>query len=125
MSDLIQRLTAAAALYEDAVLGRHTELRLAHENSESKLVELKEHLRSRPPAEDLGIGVLAVAGSLARREASSLSDIDLIVTTVAEPEEASTSAIVAWRTKLCEERGSEHDPRRASVRRDYGRDDPR
>ena len=49
MSDLIQRLTAAAALYEDAVLGRHTELRLAHENSESKLVELKEHLRSRRP----------------------------------------------------------------------------
>jgi predicted nucleotidyltransferase len=105
LSDLIQRIESAAALYEGAVLARHTELGLAHHNSEKKLTEVQEHLRNHPPAAALGMDVLAVAGSLARLEASSLSDIDLIITTTSEPDDAAATAIVEWRKELCEALG--------------------
>lgn len=98
--DIIERLTDAAALYEQAVLGRHKQLRVAHDESEKMLDRVREDLAANPPPAALGIGVLAVAGSLARREASSLSDIDLIITIEQEDHDA-TDAIIQWREALC------------------------
>lgn len=105
MSDLIARLNAAADLYDNAVLARHAELRVAQDNSEATLAKIRQHLLDVPPAPDLGIDVLAVAGSLARREASSLSDIDLIITTTEQTNDAGADAIVKWREELCEALG--------------------
>jgi predicted nucleotidyltransferase len=104
-NSITARIEAAASLYEESVLKRHTELRQAQTNSEQKLAELRSRFERMPPPEELGIHGLAVAGSLARREASELSDIDLIITTHSDSDEASVAAIKAWRNDFCHEHG--------------------
>lgn len=99
--DIMASLQAAADQYEASVLQRHRELRTAEDNSVQKLELIKQHLRENPPPLELGIDVLAVAGSLARREASGLSDIDLIITTKEETDASGTQAIIQWRRELC------------------------
>lgn len=99
--DIIERVETAAAEYEATVLKKHAALKAVHENSEAKLVEVRRHLEATPPAQDLGISVLAVAGSLARREASSLSDLDLIITTHSPQDHEAHAPIHEWRRELC------------------------
>ena len=99
--DLLTRIKSAAAKYDQDVLPKNPALREAETHSAQELQRIKSWIGANPPPPT--VHTLATAGSLARREASGASDIDLIVITHDQPTPEEGAVISAWRTKLCEE----------------------
>lgn len=100
-SVILSRITEIEERYDADVLARHGALRDAYDHSIEKLEAVREALRSDPPPRE--VLTLAVAGSLARREAASISDLDLIiVTSPPRSGEIDVEAIKAWRNDFCD-----------------------
>lgn len=89
--------------YNRDVLQRHAALNRAHDHSIETLEMVRTRIRETPPGTE--VHTLAIAGSLARMEASDQSDLDLIMT-LHPPSSDGTShdhaPIMTWRDKLCE-----------------------
>jgi hypothetical protein len=115
LSDIVSSIENAVAKYDDVVLTRNMALKKASDFSDEKISELRAHIAQSPPPAEPSIHSLAVAGSLARREASSLSDLDLIVSTVSMHDDLSVEykqSIDNWRFGLCDNFKMErHNPK--------------
>lgn len=101
-SDIATKIKMAQSLYREEVLARFPAIKSANDHSVESLDRIRAHLAQNPPNLDLGVEVLAVAGSLARLEASCNSDIDLIVATDPELSVANLDEdLISWRDSLC------------------------
>lgn len=90
--------------YPRDVLDRHAALKTAHEFSRRTLDTVRERIRTGPPG--TAVHTVAIAGSLARLEASDQSDLDLIISLhPSGPGEAAPDPqpIMEWRDSLCDE----------------------
>lgn len=90
--------------FDRDVLGRHAAIKTAQVHSEEMLEKVRAWIREHPPS--TAVHTLAIAGSLARLEASDQSDLDLIITL--HPPGAGKAPIgdepiMAWRNTLCDE----------------------
>ncbi len=101
--DLLARIKDADDSYQSDVLSKNLALGNAESFSKQMLDKIRDKIReqTRPGC----IHALAMAGSLARHEASSQSDLDLIVTTKFEVSEKSEEfcQLTKWRDRLCED----------------------
>lgn len=107
-SVILSKIAEIDERYERDVLDRHSALKIAHDHSKTTIDAVREHIRANPPSKD--VHTLAIAGSLARLEASDLSDLDLIISLhpPAEGESApDPQPIMDWRDKLCADLGLE------------------
>ena len=96
--------------YPEEVLSRHEALRTANDFSENLIAKVRAEIAAAPPPTHCNVHVLATAGSLARREASEQSDLDLMMTThpVAEgQEEPDVEDLKGWRDAMCDRMGIE------------------
>lgn len=88
--------------YAQDVLERHSALKTAHYFSKATIDTIRARIRAQPPG--TAVHTLAIAGSLARMEASDQSDLDLIIS-LHPPGEGEDrpdpNPIMVWRDKLC------------------------
>lgn len=95
-SEILARLDRARADYEAEVLVRYRALKTADDYSHTRIDAIRDAVTASPPPAECQ--VLAVAGSLARLEASEASDLDLIMTMSPDSD---ADAVMAWRDALC------------------------
>lgn len=100
-STIVSRIADAEAAYGSTVTNRYRALHDAEEFSTEQIKKVREELAANPPPASLGVHALATAGSLARLEASSLSDLDMIIVTDAQSEGETSKEIATWRDALC------------------------
>lgn len=111
-SAIVSRILEAKDAFDELVLGRYGAIKRAEEFSAKKIDEIRSQVLVAPPPLDTGIHLLAVAGSLARKEASEASDLDLIVVTADKTNDTAHAVIEKWRSELCETLALEkHNPR--------------
>jgi predicted nucleotidyltransferase len=104
------------AVGDEAILARiedaSNQYEVEHTNFESiasarnfslgQLEHIRLSLKREPPPEELQIDTLAVAGSLARLEASAVSDLDMIIVTRQPSDTAKVQSIIDWRDQFCD-----------------------
>lgn len=102
--DLLAQIDEIEARYDGEVLkARNAAIEANEEFSRGKLVQARTHIDLNPPPTGLSVRVLAVAGSLARLDASAASDLDLITTIEADTvPDAAHADFLTWRAKLCD-----------------------
>ncbi|MDE7539854.1 hypothetical protein [Gluconobacter sphaericus] len=88
-------------LFKEQVIDRHQALKAARDYSDRRISDIRQVIKNASHSDNLGIHSLAVAGSLARREASEVSDLDLIITTISSKPSPDTDILV-WRDELCD-----------------------
>lgn len=112
-STIVSRILDAEEGYDASVLSRYNAIRRAEEFSEAKLGEIRSWVLQAPPPEEVSVHLLAAAGSLARKEASPASDLDLIIVTEKDlVEEGPRESLKEWRANLCKSLGLDsHNPR--------------
>lgn len=111
-SAILSEIAEAESLYAEAVTGRYTAIRTGEQYSTAKIDEIRAYVSQNPPPSDADIHFLAAAGSLARKEASKVSDVDLIVVTNDELTESAQDSLDRWRRDLCSALNLEqHNPR--------------
>ena len=76
---MLNEFKDAALSFDDEVLRKNKAIKDAEEFSKEKLESIRTEVRANPPSEECSVLTLAVAGSLARLEASSMSDLDLLM----------------------------------------------
>ena len=106
-SDILIRLSDADAGYLEAV-AKFPSILAARAHSLESLERIRVHLSKTPPPPESDIDMLAVAGSLARLEASTNSDLDLImVTSGVCASQGGAGPAGLWRDQLCTDLGLE------------------
>jgi hypothetical protein len=94
----LESIAEADARYAKQVLAKNAALRDAEAFSLEKLNLLREVIARDPPP---NVHVLVTAGSMARREASAQSDLDLIITTDLSRHSVDEALVCEWRSSLC------------------------
>lgn len=93
-------LEAIEGRYDESVLSRYAALAAAEFFSKTTIENTRAAIANSPPP--AAIKILAAAGSLARKEASEQSDLDLIMVT-ADDVEVDEAELAAWRDQLCDD----------------------
>jgi predicted nucleotidyltransferase len=112
-STILSRIADAAAEYDGLILTRYSALARAETFSVAQMERIRAHITENPPPASSQVHIMAVAGSLARNEASPESDLDLIlITQPAETVALPDEKLVRWRTTLCDALSiKRHNPR--------------
>jgi predicted nucleotidyltransferase len=112
---ILDRIREAEAEYQSEVLNRYTAINDAETFSTHKIEEIRAAVTNMPPPDVAGVHSLAAAGSLARKEASGASDLDLIVVLKGEREGLTApdaEKLLEWRRELSRTVSLEsHNPR--------------
>lgn len=93
-------------------LTRFESIANARDFSLSQLENIRLSLKREPPPDELQIDTLAVAGSLARLEASAISDLDMIIVTRQPSDIAKVQSIIDWRDQFCDSMAIERPNRK-------------
>lgn len=101
LQSVLSDLGAAAQNYVGG-LGNFPAISRTREHSLESLTQIRAYFAANPPPPESKVSTLAVAGSLARLEASALSDLDLIVATESPIANGALGALTHWRDTSCE-----------------------
>lgn len=99
--DILARIEAASGQYEGEA-AKFSAIASARDFSSSQLERIRLSLKNDPPPDELQIDTLAVAGSLARLEASAVSDLDMIIVTRPPSDTEKVQSIINWRDQFCD-----------------------